>query len=595
MSKGAKRKLSAAEKRALFEALLQEEGVSLTPAKKTIPRRDNDANIPLSFAQQRLWFLDQLTPHTHAYNFPTAMRITGVVDIPALQCTLTEIATRHEALRTTFRVEGGRPFQVIMPPTPIPLPIVDLQSFSDDQQEAEVWQQAMQEAQLPFDLAQGSLFRALLIRLSETNHVLVVTMHHIISDGWSVGILIQEMAALYLAFATGKEPTLPELPVQYPDYCIWQHNWLQGEEFEKQQAYWHTQLQQAQTSLELPTDHPHPPTQTYRGQVHLVRFADELLAALHQLSRQEGASLFMTLLSAFAVLLYRYTQQTDILIGTPVANRNRRELEGLIGFFVNTIVLRADLTKNPSFRDLLRRIRQMTLDAYAHQDMPFEMLVEALQPQRHLSQNPLFQVMFAFQNVPMESMELPGLVWEQFTLESGSAKFDLTLSMWENQNGLGAAFEYNSDLFDLSTIKRMVAHFEMLLTSLTTSPDNRINQLPILPAAEAHQLLVSWNQSQTIYSRDILLPTLIERVAQKHPDALAVVHGDKQVTYAQLNQQANQLAHYLHRYGVNEEVIVGIYLNRSIETIVALLATWKAGGAYLPLILVILWNVLPLC
>jgi amino acid adenylation domain-containing protein len=419
--------------------------------------------------------------------------------------------------------------------------------------------------------------------LGEAEHVLLFTTHHIICDGWSRGVLIRELAALYEAFSSGKPSPLPELPIQYVDFAVWQRQWLQGEVLEAQLTYWKQQLAGSPPVLELPTDRPRPSVQTFQGATQSLMLPKDLSEALKDLSQQEDATLFMTLLAAFKTLLYRYTGQEDILVGTPIANRNRSEIERLIGFFVNTLVMRTDLGETPSFRELLSRVRKVALEAYARQDLPFEYLVDELQLERDLSHAPLFQVMFVFGNTPMSALELPGLTMSLLETDSGTAKFDLTLSMRETEQGLIGDLEYNTDLFDKSTITRMLTHFQTLLEGVVANPDQHLAKLPLLTEAERQQLLVEWNKTQANYPSEVCLHQLFEAQVERTPDAIAVVFEDKQLTYRELNARANQLAHYLRKLGVKPEVLVGICVERSLEMVVGLLGILKAGGAYVPL------------
>ena len=442
---------------------------------------------------------------------------------------------------------------------------------------------AAEEFRRPFDLAHGPLLRVNLLRLGDKEHILLLTLHHIISDGWSMGILVQEMATLYEAFSHGTVPSLPELPIQYADFAEWQREWLQGEVLESQISYWKEQLGGNLPIVELPTDHPRPAVQTYRGKRKSRVLRKTLHEALKALSQREGVTLFMTLLAAFQTLLHRYTGQDDIIVGSATANRNRLEIEGLIGFFVNTLVLRTDLSGNPTFRELLKRVREVALGAYAHQDLPFDKLVEELQVPRDLSYNPLFQVMFVLQNAPMEPLQLSGLTLSPLEAETDTAKFDLTLELTEGPEGLTSSIEYNTDLFDSDTIERMVGHFQTLLQGIVANPDARLSELPLLTEPERHQLLVEWNATQTDYPRDKCIHELFEEQVERTPDAVALVFEDQRLTYRELNRRANQLAHYLRKLGVGPEVLVGICMERSLEMVVGLLGILKAGGAYVPL------------
>lgn len=558
--------ISAEEKRDLLAQLLE---------KKDF--------FPLSFAQQRLWFLNQLEPSSSFYNIPHAVRLTGSLNVIALEQTLNEIVQRHEALRTSFMTVEGEPVQVIDPTLTFTLPVVDLREFPEVDQEAEVLRLTAEEAQRPFNLAKAPLLRATLLQLSEVEQVVLFTMHHIIFDDWSMMILIKEVVALYEAFNRSHPSPLLELPIQYADFAVWQQQWLQGEELQTQLSYWKQQLNGTPSIIELPTDRPRPVIQTYRGAKQSLVLPQSLTQKLKKFSQQEGVTLFMTLLAAFKVLLSHYTQQNDILVGTPTANRNRFEIEGLIGFFVNTLVLRTDLGGNPSFRELLRRVREVTLGAYAHQDLPFEYLVEKLQPERDLSYSPLFQVMFALQNVPKDEFQLCGITLSSLKLEKQTAQFDLSVDLFETESGLRGWFEYNTDLFDASTVTRMVNYFCNLLSGIVSNPKQRLWQLPVLTQTERQQLLVEWNDTQTDFPKNQCIHQLFSAQVERSPDAIAVVFENQQLTYRELNQRANQLAHHLRSLGVKPEVLVGICVERSLEMVVGILGILKAGGAYVPL------------
>ena len=558
-----------------------------------------DGTLPLSFAQQRLWFLDQLVPNNAFYNTPAALRLTGSLNLAALEETFNEIVRRHEALRTTFVTVEGQPVQAIASTLTIPLPVIDLRELSKAEREKEARRLTTQEAQRPFDLSKHPLLRVTLLRLDDAEYVLLLILHHIVSDGWSMGVLIREIAALYTAFASCKDAQLhlstplSPLPIQYADFAHWQREWLQGEVLETQLSYWRQQLDGI-SMLNLPTDRAKPAVQTYRGATQFLELPKSLSEALDTLSQQEGVTLFMTLLAAFQTLLYRYTQQDDIAVGSPIANRNRSEIEGLIGFFVNSLVLRTNLSGNPTFRELLSRVREVALGAYAHQDLPFEKLVEELHPERHLNQNPLFQVVFALQNAPMEALELPGLTLSplQF-VDTQTTRFDLEFHLWEptRNNGLGLDSSdgisgfvvYSTDLFDAATITRMLGHFQTLLEGIVANPEQRLADLPILSEAERHQLLVAWNNTQVDYPENHCIHQLFEAQVEQTPDAIALVFEDQQVTYRELNNRSNKLAHYLQKQGVGAEVLVGLCVERSVEMVVGMLGILKAGGAYVPL------------
>ncbi|MEG4517834.1 MULTISPECIES: amino acid adenylation domain-containing protein [unclassified Microcoleus] len=574
-------KLSA-KKRALLEVMLREKGVE-SSSDRRIPRRKEGDSIPLSFAQQRLWFFDQFEAGKSFYNLPGAIRLKGKLNVAVLEQTFNEIVNRHEALRSTFTEVQGQPVQVIAPPVSrLRLPVIDLRELPQSDREAAVKQLSAKEAQQPFDLERGFLLRTSLLQLSEEEYVLLLTMHHIVSDGWSIGVLARELAAIYEALSAGNQPQLPELPVQYADFAIWQRHWLSGEVLQTQLAYWKQQLEGAPPLLELPADRPRPPIQTSEGATQSLLLSFELTAALKNLSQREDVTLFMTLLAAFKTLLYRYTGRTDLLVGSPIANRNRAEIEGLIGVFVNTLVLRTDVSGDPTFRELLQRLREVTLGAYAHQDLPFEKLVEELQPERSLSYNPVFQVMFQLRNNPMPPLELPGLTLSLLQVETNTTQCDLSLDLEEVGERLQASVEYSTDLFDRATITRMLGHLQTLLEGIAANPQQRLSSLPLLTAAEKQQLL-EWNNTNTGYLPNQCPQDLFEKQAEQTPDAPAAVFDNQQLTYRQLNAKANQIAHYLQKLGARKEVLVGVCADRSLEAIAAFLGVLKAGAAYLPL------------
>ena len=457
--------------------------------------------LPLSFAQERLWFLAQLEPDSSAYHIPAAFRLTGALNVTALEQSLNEIVRRHEALRTTLASVDGSPVQIIAESRPRPLGALDLSASPQAEREAAVQHLLNAEAQRPFNLAHDLPLRATLLRLGEQEHVLLLVMHHITFDAWSLGVFLRELAVLYGTFSAGQPSPLPELSVQYADYAVWQRQQLQGVALDHHLTYWRRQLAGLHR-VEVPTDRPRPPVQTPRGARHSLGLSQRLTTALHALSRQEGATLFMTLLAAFQTLLHRYTGEDDIAVGAPIAGRTQVETEGLIGCFVNTLVLRTDLAGDPTFRELLGRVREVSLGAYAHQDLPFEKLVEELQPERNLSHAPLFQVLFVLQNAPTSAIELPGLIVSPVPVDKGTAKFDLTLTLVEGTDGLRATVEYNTDLFDAATITRLLGHFQTLLEGIVADPEQRLSALPLLSAAERQQLLVEWNDTMREYPRE---------------------------------------------------------------------------------------------
>ena len=560
---------------------LQQQDLELS-APPIFPRAKNE-NLPLSYAQQRLWFLDQFEPNSPSYNIPVVLRLVGNLNQAALEQSLQEIIHRHEALCTNFVTLNGQATQIIQTQTNWTVSVVEYQHLPTTEQESALQQLAQQQATQPFDLASQALLRATLVVLKETEHILLVCMHHIVSDAWSMGVFVQELAVLYNAYSQGQSPPLTPLPIQYADFAIWQRQWLQGDILQSQLNYWQQQLKDAPALLSLPTDRPRPAVQTFAGAYQQFALSQELTQKLTQLSQQQGVTLFMTLLAAYDTLLYRYTGQSDILVGSPIANRDRSEIEGLIGFFVNTLVMRTNLAGNPSFSELLTRVREMAMEAYTYQNLPFEMLVEALQPERDLSHTPLFQVMFVLQNAPMSQIELTGLTVTPLSAEGATAKFDLTLSMQNTAAGLVGVWEYNTDLFDASTIERMSSHFVTLLEGIIVNPEQQISQLPLLTAAEQQQLLVEWNNTQVDYSFNKCIHQLFEEQVERTPDAVAVVFEDQQLTYHQLNCRANQLAYYLQSLGVKPDVLVGLCVERSLLMVVGLLGILKAGGAYVPL------------
>lgn len=611
------------EKRALLAARLREKGKAPS-AVAVIPRlsRGDGAAFPLSFAQERLWLLEQMEPGGAAYCIPFAFRMTGALDRAALECALDEVVRRHEVLRATFKLVDGHPVQVIAPLSASSPHYVDLRSFPSDERDAEMARVTQAEARRTFDLERGPLLRAMLLRLDDAEHVLFMTVHHIVVDAWSAGIFGRELATCYRAIVAGEQQRLPELPVQYVDFAAWQRSRLQGETLADLTAYWEKQLRGAPPVLELPADHPRPPVQSYRGATQPFALSGALAESLRALSRQAGVTLFMTLLAAFDVLLYRYTGQPDVVVGTPTANRNRAELADLIGFFVNTLVLRCDLSGNPTFRELLGRVRATALGGFAHQDMPFEALVEALHPARDPSRNPLFQVMFILQNIPQgAAWEFPELTLSQFEFAGETAQFDLLLSLAETAGGLSGQVTYSADLFTADTAARMAGHFQTLLAAVVAAPNERLLALPLLTESE-RQTLRGWNATAVDYSdvarlslsdwdtddtdatdrkeekiHEIRAPffrafaqnpqytlhELFEAQVARTPDAPAVIFEGRALTYAGLNRQADALAHYLRTLGVGPETLVGVCMERSPELVAALYGVLKAGAAYVPL------------
>ncbi|HZI17269.1 MAG TPA: amino acid adenylation domain-containing protein, partial [Pyrinomonadaceae bacterium] len=543
-----------------------------------VPRREQ---MPLSSGQQRLWFLHQLEPDNPFYNIPVSLRLRGRLETALLEGCLREIVGRHEVLRTVFVASEGRPAQVVRQQWPASVPVVGLQHLPPGEREAEALRVAVEDARAPFSLSAGPLLRVTLIRLAEDDHLLQVTMHHIVSDGWSVALLVREFAELYRALSVGEPPALPALPVQYADYAHWQQRWLESSAVRAQLDYWKQRLGGGLPALELPADRPRPAEPSYRGARHDFEVPPELTAQLHALGQRESVTLFMTLLAAFQVLLSRYTGERDIVVGSPIAGRNRAEIEKLIGFFTNTLVLRNDLGGDPDFASLLREVKRGALEAYANQDVPFELLVEELQPRRVLNRTPLFQVMFVLQNISLAAHELPGLEMQVFEPDRETAKFDVTLFMMERGGGMAGRLEYSADLFDAATVERMAGHLLSLLRGVAADPLSRLSALPLLTDGERRQLEV-WNRTRAPLPPDLLVHRLFEQQAALYPDRPALIAEDRSLTFAGLNERANRLAHYLRAQGVGPEARVALLLSRTSEVVVGLLAVLKAGGAYVP-------------
>lgn len=552
------------------------------PAVPRIERATRDGDLPLSYAQQRLWFLQQLEPDSRSYNEINAARLSGALDVAALRRCLSTVVERHEVLRTSFEVTDGRPSQVIHPPEVFPLPLLDLSDVDETDRAAEVQRHAEELVREPFDLTRRPLMRALLLHFGELDHVLLLAMHHIVSDGWSLAVLLQEAAALYEAYSGGRQSPLPELPIQYADYAVWQREWLRGDVLQSQLEFWKRRLAGAPPLLELPVDRPRPALQTTRGAHEPIHLTNELTTRLEALGQREGASLFMTLLAGFVALLSRYTGQDDICVGTPVANRPRPELERLIGFFVNTLVLRVDSGGDPTFLQLLARVKTTALEAFDHQDVPFEKLVEELPVKRRLSHSPLFQVMLVLQNAMREELKLPGLKLDIVNVETGTAKFDLLLNLMRTSEGLSGSLEYNTDLFDAETAGRMTEHFRVLLEDAAADPARRISRLALLREEERRRTLVEWNDTSADYPH-ACVHELFAAQAARMPEAVAIVHGGERMTYGELDHRADLLAHYLRRRGVGPESRVAVCAGRSPWMIVAVLGALKAGAAYVPL------------
>jgi len=549
----------------------------------TIARVSRAVDLPLSFSQQRIWFLDQMAGSTPYYNIISRVRLQGELNLDALQRAFAEIVRRHEILRTTFANFRGRPTQIVSPWTPSTLEIEEIAGETDEERAENARLLARQEAMEPFDLSSGPLLRVRILRLSDAEHLAILKLHHVISDGWSTSVLVNELSTLYSAFLQDQPSPLAELPFQYSDYAVWQRGWLQGEVLETQLNYWRRQLKDAPALLELPTDKPRPAIQTFNGAPEHFEIGPELAARLRGLSRDEGATLFMTLLAAFTTLLYRYSNQNDIVIGTDIANRTRADIENLIGFFANMVLLRSNVSDNPTFAELLGRIRETALGAYAHQDLPFEKLVEELQPERSLSHAPFFNVVFVLQNTPRNALELPGLKLTPEPFESNFTHFDLEFHLWESEERLSGFLISNTDLFEPDTIRRLLNHFTNLLEGIVADPDRRIASLPLLSVDERCRFLTTANNTTADYPRNGLIAQHFESQCARTPEATALIFGEREMTYHELNRRANQLAHHLKSLGVGPEIPVALCIERSFEMVVALLAIIKAGGYYVPL------------
>ena len=580
-SRPARQELRAA-KRELLATILEKEGIELQGGEKIYPRQYHD-NLPLSFSQERLWFLDQLEPGNSVYNICRAYRLTGPLDIAVLTLSLNEVVRRHEVLRTTFPAVDGRPIQLVAAALTLTVKIINLQEVDRTYREVELLRIAIEESRRSFNLALGPLLKMALLRISEEDHVLVFTVHQIICDGWSTGIFFRELEQIYVTFSNGQSLTLPPPPVQYADFALLQRQWVKGDVLESQLSYWKNQLGTMIPILELVTDRSRPSVQKFWGAREAMELPTWITAPLKELSRQEGATLFVILMAALNTLLHHYTAQEDIIIGFPIANRNHAEIQNAIGFFVNTLPLRTDLSGEPTFRELLKRVRAVCIEAYAHQDLPFEKLVEELHQERDLRRNPLFQVMFVFQNVSDPVLKFPGVKSAPVGINTGTSKFDLTLSLAECEQTLAGFVEYNTDLFERSTIERVIGHFQTLLEGIIADPDQPISTLPLLTDTERHQLLLEWNSTRANFSDGCCLHELFEAQVERSPDTVAVVFENQWLTYEQLNARANQLAHYLKQRGVGPEKIVGICLERSLEMVVGVMGVLKAGGAYVPM------------
>src|SRR5580700_7170399 len=538
--------------------------------------------FPASFAQERLWFLDQLDAGTAAYNLPRAFRIIGPLKADILTQAFETVTQRHAALRTVFDSVEGEARQIVLSHVDVKIPVIDLTGIPKSERESEALRIAGEEGKKPFDLNEGPLLRPILVHLDEELHLLILVIHHIVTDGWSIALLFGEVTKCYAALVKNETPELPELPLQYAEYAQWQREYMSGDVLGNEIEHWKRKLAGAQTLLDLPTDHPRPRGHSWHGATEEISLDAAFLAKLKALAQTERCTLFMIAMASFQALLWRYTNQESILIGTPIAGRSEIEVENMIGLFVNTLVFRADFTHNLSFRQLMQQVRSFALEAYTHQDFPFEKLVEELIPQRSLDTHPLFQVMFTFQNIPKQIFEIPGLTIKEMPFEAGIAKFDLSVEVWENSE-FHCQFEYNTDLFERVTIRRMLGHFENLLRAVVENPDLSLAKIPIMSVQERQQVLMDWNQTATDYSRDMPLHRAFEIQVNRSPDATAFLWAGRKWSYRQLNDEANRLADLLVEKGVTPGSLVGVFLERSAEMVVALLSILKAGAAYVPL------------
>jgi amino acid adenylation domain-containing protein len=571
------------QQRTILELMLKEKRAASAVPRPAIETQSRDTNtFPLSFGQQRLWFVQGLAPDSYVYNIPHSLRFKGKLNVSAFEAALNEIVRRHEILRTTFIVREAQPIQVISAPQSFTLTVYDLSGLEPEVREAEALSVATSEARYVFDLENGPLFRTRLLRLADDDFVFLVCMHHIICDGWSLGVFYRELAALYTAFSQDQLSPLAELPLQYADFACWQRDTLQGEVLEQQLGYWRDQLNQSLAPLELPTDRPRPSVQTFVGATESKVLPKYMTRALEEISRQAGTTMFMTMLAAFQTQLYLYTNRRDIVVGTATASRTRVEIEELMGFFTNTLVMRTDFSGNPSFQEVLAQVRENSLGAMAHQDLPFEKIVEELEPKHDLSYSPLFQVGFLYE-AQSQPFTLPGLRVEAFDVDEGAAKWDLSLALTDNSQGISAYLEYNTDLFDAATIQRMLGHFEQLLEQIIKNPEVKLSELCLLTEAEWNRLVVQYNATRQEFPYEVCFHNLFEQQVERSPDALALCCGSEELSYAQLNAKANQLAHQLIAAGVGPEKRVALCLERSPMMVIALLAVNKAGGAYVPL------------
>jgi hypothetical protein len=570
------------EKRELFELMLQEQGVDLSGIMITPLKRERDSRFPLSFSQQRLWFLDRLEPDSYLYNINTAVKISGRLDKKALERTINEIIRRHEVLRTHFTENGGEPEQVIRQELNIRLEETDLEELPEQDRDTALNEHLLRESKKPFDLKSDALMRIHLFRLQPAEHVFFMSVHHIVSDNWSTGLLVNEIMQIYSALSKGEDHHLQALPVQYADYAAWQRKWLQGKTLEKQLDYWKKELDSAPPILEFPLDHPRPSFQTYNGDFILFQIPSEVRQQLKTLCSKADVTEFMVLLAVFILLLHKYSGQDDICVGTPIANRNRSETEQLIGFFINTLVIRGNLEGDPAFTDLLARIKERTLGALDHQDIPFETLVEALQPERDMSHSPFFQTMFVLNNAPVRALELEGLKMELLEIENKTSKFDLIFNLTETEKGFSGKLEFNTDLFEKASMNRFREHYLLLLERVLEDTEKPVSEYSLI-TPEDRIKLDEWASSGQIYDETGIVLDMIRKTVVHNADAPALRILEEAFDYGQLLAQSQKLAVMLQREGVENGTVVGISLPRSSALIISLLAVWQSGGMYLPL------------
>lgn len=577
------------EQRALFEAKLRKKGLDIHATQVTsqpdrIPKRKQLNFCPLSYDQERLWVIDQMEPGNPAYNIYTASRLTSALDVEILRRAINEIVRRHEILRTTFALSGSQPVMVIAPELKLDLPVEDLRALPESEREREALKRINEHAAEPFDLMRGPLIRVGLVRVADHDYFLHVTMHHTITDRWSASVVEQELVLIYKAFSEGLPSPLPEVAIQFADFAAWQREWLEGHNVESQLTYWKNQIAGAPLVLNITTDHPRPPVQTFRGARELILLPPSLLASLKDLSQREGVTMFMTLLAAYNLLLYRYTGQQDILVGLAVSNRERPETVNMLGYLLNMVILRSKFSSKTSFRQLLGIVREAALGAFAHQDMPLGRLIQELKPKHDPARNPIFQVAYIYLDFPeSKAMEEIGIKADPVEVDNGTARFDLTLALTELPHGLEALFEYNTDLFERSTINRMLRHLEVLLKAAVTDPDRAVSELPMLTEAELRQALFEWNATASDYPGEMCVQQLVEQQVKRSPDSIAVSSKGQCLTYRELNSRANQLAHYLRSAGCGPEVRVAVCVERSVDFVIGVLAILKAGGVYVPL------------